>query len=75
MLLWLATFLALTAFTIVGGVLTWMWCSRRAWCPYYLRRKLDRWYSQAEKANKDPIKKREKILPFDDPREPGGKAA
>jgi hypothetical protein len=49
MLLWLATFLALLAFVIVGAALMWAWCSRRAWCPYYLRRQLDRWHKKIKK--------------------------
>jgi hypothetical protein len=75
MLPWLATFLALLAFVIVGAALMWAWCSRRAWCPYYLRRQLDSWHRQVKKKNDERKRKQENVLPFREPKDPDDEAS
>jgi hypothetical protein len=42
------------AISVGTGALLALWqCSRRRWCPRYLRRQLDAWYRQVERQNSE----------------------
>lgn len=66
-MLLLAAILASFALLAIGGAVTIWTCSRHTWCPYYLRRQLDRWYKTLEKRN---AKKATKVTRI--PAPPGG---
>ena len=46
-------FAGLIASLGTGALLALWQCSRRRWCPRYLRRQLDAWYRQVERQNSE----------------------
>jgi hypothetical protein len=48
-----AIFLSLIAFAAIGAAIALWACSKRTWCPRYLRRQLDRWHKKIERRNTD----------------------
>jgi len=71
--LWLATFLALAASSIIGAVIGINSCSRWNKCPRYLQRQLAKWHGVVERQNAQIRRGRDIVripTPIESPDEP-----